>query len=176
MKNSPQLDKTMIGDYLGEDKDQNKAVLYLFIESIDFVGIEFVDALRALLAGFRLPGEGQKVDRIMEKFGEKYVTDNPGRFASAESVYLLSYATIMAHTSIHNPEAKKNAMTLADYKKVTTKIDGGKDLPVEFIENIYNTIEREPFTLDEDEDLKIKLMSQAANSKLKKQDTYLAEI
>jgi Sec7-like guanine-nucleotide exchange factor len=39
----------------------------------------------------------------MEKFGEKYVADNPGQFASAESVYLLSYATIMAHTSIHNP-------------------------------------------------------------------------
>ena len=88
---------------MGEDKDLNKEVLYAFIESINFVKVEYVDALRMLLQGFRLPGEGQKVDRIMEKFGEKYVQDNPGKFASAESVYLLSYATIMAHTSIHNP-------------------------------------------------------------------------
>lgn len=105
LKNSPQLDKTIIGDYLGEDKEVNKEVLYEFIDSINFVKVEYVEALRMLLSGFRLPGEGQKVDRIMEKFGEKYVSDNPGRFASAESIYLLSYATIMAHTSIHNPQA-----------------------------------------------------------------------
>lgn len=42
-----------------------------------------------------MPGEGQKVDRIMEKFGEKYVKDNPEAFGSAECAYLLSYATIM---------------------------------------------------------------------------------
>jgi len=95
----------MIGDYLGEDKELNKSVLYEFIDSIDFKQVVFVDALRMLLQGFRLPGEGQKVDRIMEKFGEKYVHDNPDKFASAESIYLLSYATIMAHTSIHNPQA-----------------------------------------------------------------------
>lgn len=48
-----------------------------------------------MLSGFRLPGEGQKVDRIMEKFGEKFWRDNPELFGSAECVYLLSYATMM---------------------------------------------------------------------------------
>lgn len=63
----------------------------------------FVESLKHLLSGFRLPGEGQKVDRIMEKFGEKYHKDNPDAFGNAESIYLLSYATIMLQTSIHNP-------------------------------------------------------------------------
>jgi Sec7-like guanine-nucleotide exchange factor len=49
LKNSPQLDKTMIGDYLGEDKDVNKGVLYEFIDSISFVKVTYVDSLRNLL-------------------------------------------------------------------------------------------------------------------------------
>jgi brefeldin A-inhibited guanine nucleotide-exchange protein len=57
--------------------------------------VYFVDALKRLLSTFRLPGEGQKVDRIMEKFGEKFCKDNPDAFDSAECAYLLSYATIM---------------------------------------------------------------------------------
>ena len=39
--------------------------------------MEFVPALKKLLSGFRLPGEGQIVDRMMEKFGEKFVSCNP---------------------------------------------------------------------------------------------------
>ena len=81
---TPALDKTAIGDYLGEGEDFNKDVLYALIESIDFTQKPFVTALKLLLAGFRLPGEGQKVDRIMEKFGEKYVKDNPESFGSSE--------------------------------------------------------------------------------------------
>jgi Sec7-like guanine-nucleotide exchange factor len=51
--------------------------------------------MKKLLAGFRLPVEGQKIDRIMEKFGEKYCKDNTDSFGSGECVYLLSYATMM---------------------------------------------------------------------------------
>jgi brefeldin A-inhibited guanine nucleotide-exchange protein len=95
LRSTPTLDKTCIGDYLGEDTELNKAILYYWIDSCDFVNVHFVESLKRLLQGFRLPGEGQKVDRFMEKFGEKYTKDNPDAFGSAECVYLLSYATIM---------------------------------------------------------------------------------
>jgi brefeldin A-inhibited guanine nucleotide-exchange protein len=55
----------------------------------------FVDALKLLLQGFRIPGEGQQVDRFMEKFGEKLSKDRPEEFGNAEGVYLLAYATLM---------------------------------------------------------------------------------
>ena len=54
-----------------------------------------MESLKRMLSGFRLPGEGQKVDRIMEKFGDKFFHDNPESFGSAECIYLLSYATMM---------------------------------------------------------------------------------
>jgi hypothetical protein len=32
------------------------------------------------LEGFRLPGESQKIDRLMEKFAERYCSQNPGAY------------------------------------------------------------------------------------------------
>lgn len=60
-----------------------------------------MQSLKTILQGFRLPGEGQVVDRIMEKFGIKFIEDNPDGtddcqgVMTAECVYLLSYATMM---------------------------------------------------------------------------------
>jgi len=52
--------------------------------------------------GFRLPGEAQKIDRLMEKFAERYCKDNPGVFASVDVAYVLSYSVIMLNTAMHN--------------------------------------------------------------------------
>jgi Sec7-like guanine-nucleotide exchange factor len=154
---STSLDKTKIGEYLGDDAELNKKVLYGYVDSFNFDGVPYVDSLKRLLAGFRLPGEGQKVDRIMEKFGEKYCLDNRDAFGSAECIYLLSYATMMLQTSIHNPQASKSRMTLDDFVKMTKGLNAGKDLDREFLQHIYDTVEKEPFTLTEDEEAKLKL-------------------
>merc|ERR1719330_349267 len=66
------LDKTAIGDYLGEDKPFNKGILYALVDSRDFRNQELDASLRSFLSVFRLPGEAQKIDRMMEKFAEKY--------------------------------------------------------------------------------------------------------
>ena len=54
----------------------NKNVMYAYIDCFDFSGLDFVAALRLLLASFRLPGESQKIDRIMEKFASRYCETN----------------------------------------------------------------------------------------------------
>ena len=113
--------------------------------------------MKKMLAGFRLPGEGQKVDRIMEVFGEKYCKDNHDAFGTAECIYILSYATMILQTSIHNPQAQKTRMSLEDFQKMLKGINNGKDLDRDFVVEIYETVEREPFTLVEDEDAKLKL-------------------
>lgn len=62
----------MIGDYLGQHEDFPLAVMHAYVDSMKFSGMKFDTAIRALLKGFRLPGEAQKIDRIMEKFAERY--------------------------------------------------------------------------------------------------------
>ena len=120
------FDKTMMGDYMGGEKDMNiKAscvfiyhttllplsqarhfvlysrfccghsvpmysllaliaslygflqVMHAYIDQMDFTGMAFAQGIKHFLAGFRLPGEAQKIDRMMEKFAERYCTNNP---------------------------------------------------------------------------------------------------
>ncbi len=54
-----------------------KEVMYAYIDMMNFAGIDFVPALRKFLEGFRLPGEAQKIDRLMEKFASRYCESNP---------------------------------------------------------------------------------------------------
>ena len=77
LKKTPNLDKTKIGEFLGADAPLSKDCLKEFINQYDLRGKEFVPSLRSVLLGFRLPGEGQVVDRVMENFGNKYTSDNP---------------------------------------------------------------------------------------------------
>lgn len=65
---------------------------------------------RTFLSGFRLPGEAQKIDRLMEKFAERFVSCNPDAFKSADVGYVLAYSVIMLNTDAHNPQVK-NKMT-----------------------------------------------------------------
>lgn len=70
------LDKTVVGDFLGDPDKFNKEVMYSYVDQLDFKDKDFVSALRHFLEGFRLPGEAQKIDRLMEKFAARYCECN----------------------------------------------------------------------------------------------------
>ena len=80
--------------------------MYSYIDQIDFADMDFVAALRHLLADFRLPGEAQKIDRIMEKFASRYCETNAqqGVFASPDTAYVLAYSIIMLTTDLHSAQ------------------------------------------------------------------------
>merc|ERR1719495_1911534 len=100
----------MIGDYLGEKNDFNEAVLRAFVELHDFTDLILVQALRQFLWSFRLPGEAQKIDRMMEAFAKRYCDCNPMVFSpnNVDTCYVLSFAVIMLNTSLHNPNIKES--------------------------------------------------------------------
>lgn len=62
----------MVGDFLGDGDAYNREIMFSYIDQFDFAGKDFVSALRMCLEGFRLPGEAQKIDRLMEKFASRY--------------------------------------------------------------------------------------------------------
>lgn len=170
LKETPSLSPTAIGQFLGEDKELNRDVLSNYIDELDFTSkdVGFVDALKMMLGGFRIPGEGQQVDRFMEKFGEKLSRDRPEDYGNAEGVYLLAYATLMLQTSIHNPQAQKMKMTLQDFQKITTGVklsDSGNIDFDKFLVDVFDTVVREPFTLEEDEEARMKLEAAASTNK-----------
>ncbi len=62
---------------MGENEKFNKEVMYAYVDAMDFCGSQFVPAIRKFLEGFRLPGEAQKIDRLMEKFASRFCECNP---------------------------------------------------------------------------------------------------
>ncbi|XP_058123944.1 brefeldin A-inhibited guanine nucleotide-exchange protein 2 [Anopheles ziemanni] len=135
------LDKTQIGDYLGENDEQSRAVMCGYIDAMNFAELDIVAALRYFLEGFRLPGEAQKIDRLMEKFASRYCDCNPNNtlFASADTVYVLAFSVIMLTTDLHSPQVK-HKMTKEQYIKMNRGISDNKDLPEEYLSQIYDEI------------------------------------
>ncbi|SCZ88352.1 BZ3500_MvSof-1268-A1-R1_Chr2-1g04354 [Microbotryum saponariae] len=135
------LDKAQIGEYLGEGDAENIATMHAFVDLMDFTNTAFVDALRAFLQSFRLPGEAQKIDRYMLKFAERYTAGNPGVFANADTAYILAFSVILLNTDAHNPQVKK-PMSKVEFIRNNRGIDDGNDLDEALLVDIYDEINR----------------------------------
>uniref|UniRef100_A0A3B3BNJ9 Cytohesin 1b n=1 Tax=Oryzias melastigma TaxID=30732 RepID=A0A3B3BNJ9_ORYME len=144
------LNKTAIGDYLGERDDFNIKVLHAFLELHEFTDLNLVQALRQFLWSFRLPGEAQKIDRMMEAFAQRYCHCNPGVFQSTDTCYVLSFAVIMLNTSLHNPNVKDKP-SVQRFTAMNRGINDGGDLPEDLLRNLYESIKNEPFKIPEDD-------------------------
>lgn len=66
-------------------------------------------------------------------------------------------------------------MTLEDFAKMLKGINSGSNLNPDFIRKIYEHVERDPFTLNEDDDARIKAEAALANSLKRKQDLFQKE-
>jgi len=95
-----------VGNYLGEKIDFNEKVLKEFVKLHNFKAVILVEALRQFLWSFRLPGESQKIDRMMVVFASHYHEQNPGFFSCSDTCYVLSFSIIMINTLLHNPNVK----------------------------------------------------------------------
>ncbi|KAI4092177.1 MAG: hypothetical protein LQ344_003660 [Seirophora lacunosa] len=143
-----QLDKAMIGEYLGEGEPQNVATMHALVDSMDFTKRRFVDALRQFLQSFRLPGEAQKIDRFMLKFAERYITGNPNAFANADTAYVLAYSVIMLNTDQHSGKMKGKRMTVEDFIKNNRGINDNANLPDEYLTAIFEEIAQNEIVLN----------------------------
>lgn len=139
LRTAPNLDKTVVGDYLGEREDESLKVMRAYVDAMDFSGFGLDEAIRKFLEGFRLPGESQKIDRLMEKFAERFHAQNPTQYRSADTAYVLAFSVIMLNTDAHNPGVK-NKMTKEGFLKNNRGIDDGQDLDQEELGALYDRI------------------------------------
>jgi cytohesin len=144
------LRKQAIGEYLGEKEDFNIKVMEYFIGKQSFRGQPLVPSLRQFLNSFRLPGEAQKIDRLMECFAKKYCEQNPTIFKSSDTCFVLCYSIIMLNTSLHNTSVKEK-ITLEKFLQMHKDIEGCEDISEDLLLNLYENIRSEPFkSPDED--------------------------
>ena len=170
------LDKKAVGAYLGEagkapvagksppswERDWfHKECLSLYCSLFRFEQQSLLDGLRMFLAAFRLPGEAQQIDRILQAFADRCAQvceEAPnGRLAlfshdpkrASDAAYLLSFSIIMLNTDLHNANIREDRkMKLEDFIKNNTDYgrditEKGKELPREYLEGIYESIKEE---------------------------------
>ncbi|KAG7188370.1 hypothetical protein KM043_008024 [Ampulex compressa] len=161
LENSPQgvarflisrkgLSKQMIGEYLGNLQNPfNMAVLECFSHELDLSGMQVDVALRKFQAYFRMPGEAQKIERLMEVFSQRYCQCNHdviSRLRSADTVFVLAFAIIMLNTDLHTPNLKpERRMRLEDFVKNLRGIDDCGDIDRDVLVGIYERVKDNEF-------------------------------
>ncbi|XP_043282422.1 IQ motif and SEC7 domain-containing protein 1 isoform X3 [Venturia canescens] len=161
LENSPQgvarflisrkgLSKQMIGEYLGNLQNSfNMAVLECFSQELDLAGMQVDVALRKFQAYFRMPGEAQKIERLMEIFSQRYCNCNHdvvSRLRSPDTVFVLAFAIIMLNTDLHTPNLKpERRMRLDDFIKNLRGIDDCGDIDRDILIGIYERVKANEF-------------------------------
>lgn len=150
--NTPPLNKTQVGLYISKGPDEkypfHAQVRTAFCSLFEFKSLSFSASLRTFLHKFRLPGEAQCIDRLMEAFAtEMYNQQQDGGpdesplFNSSDSVFRMAFSTIMLNTDLHNPGMKdEKRMTLEGFIRNNRGLNDDKDFPEEFLTELYHEL------------------------------------
>ncbi|WP_041816762.1 T4SS guanine nucleotide exchange effector RalF [Rickettsia akari] len=144
------LNLEFVGDYLGTDGIDNKTVLESFTKQLNFKEKDYLESLRGFLQSFKLPGEAQKIDRLVESFGTNYYEQNlNGEIKSKDAAYILAYQTIMLNTDLHNPSiVKPKKMTFEQLKNNLKGTNESQNFNDTFLKKMYDGIKAKPFVLN----------------------------
>ncbi|KAI8601707.1 hypothetical protein EDD21DRAFT_373786 [Dissophora ornata] len=147
LKTSTRLSKSLLGEYLA--KPSNSEVLKAFIQLFDFHGKRLDESLRELLETFRLPGESQQIERIMELFAETYFATQPRAIASQDAAFILGYAVVMLNTDQHN-RVVTGRMSLEQFSKNLRGVNNGENFAIEYLAEIYDAIRKREIVLPQE--------------------------
>ncbi|KAJ1873393.1 GDP/GTP exchange factor for ARF [Coemansia sp. RSA 990] len=137
LRETPTINKQLLGEYLS--KPSNLEVLQAYLRLFDFSGRRLDEAMRSLLGTFRLPGESQQIERIMETFSAAYFASDPPDIATKDAAFILAYAIIMLNTDQHSPQVK-GRMKFEDFARNLRGVNDKQDFRQGFLTDVYNAI------------------------------------
>ncbi|CAI8012336.1 IQ motif and SEC7 domain-containing protein 1 [Geodia barretti] len=145
------LSKEKIGEFVGEISSEfHMAVLECLLEQMAMKIKPIDEALRDFQILFRMPGEAQKIDKIMQMFALEYFRFNKeGVIKSEDAAYILSFAIMMLHTSLHNPSVKSRT-TKKQWVSMNRGCNDGENFPEQLLLEIYDRIGKREFTTGQD--------------------------
>eukprot|EP00612_Vaucheria_litorea_P008336 CAMPEP_0171470342 /NCGR_PEP_ID=MMETSP0946-20130122/104_1 /TAXON_ID=109269 /ORGANISM="Vaucheria litorea, Strain CCMP2940" /LENGTH=1032 /DNA_ID=CAMNT_0011999727 /DNA_START=62 /DNA_END=3160 /DNA_ORIENTATION=+ len=145
------LSKRKMGEYFASSSSFNQAVFECFLKNLDFKNLSLDQALRRMVVRFRMPGEAQQIDRIMEQFAKRWYDDNnPPDFSCADTAYVLSFSLMMLNTDMYNRNLKEGEkMTVDQFCNNNRGIDQGRNLPRKMLEDMYMRIQANEIRMDE---------------------------
>lgn len=148
---SPDISPVVVGEFFGKNKSFCEDTLVHFLKQFDFSSLSFDESIRIFLTSFKITGEGQIVDRILDFFSREFYKTHKDEFSDAASIHVLSYAWLMIHTSYYNSNATKQ--TFDSFKSMLRGQNGNKDFDDIFLRNLYTSIST--FSIPSEENHKI---------------------
>jgi len=145
------LAKEKVGEYLGNLQSPfAMKVLSCFVQEFThFSGQRIDKAIRTLLSHVRVPGEAQKIERIMEVFGKRFAKCNPGfaaKLKSPDSIVTLSFAVMLLNTDLHTPNIKEDKkMKVNDFVRNLEGVDAGASFDPKLLKAIYKSVKKHEF-------------------------------
>lgn len=146
----------------------------IYLSYLNFKDLTILEAMRYYLSLFEMPGEGQKVERILEHFSQKYSEENPEHY-TADGAYMLSFLLMMLHTNVYNPKVVEK-MSLADFLNIGKNIKNG-DEPVnpEILTVFYHDIQQKPIAIHSLEKRKNEIQAILNHNQKKKSELFKIE-
>lgn len=174
LKEDKRVSPFMIGEIFGGDDDFSLQVLEMYLESLNLKDLTVLESLKYYLSLFELPGESQKVERILEAFAKQYTKDNPDLYTQ-DCTHLLSFLLMMLHTNIHNPQVI-DKMNLQTFLSIGKNIDnGGKPISVEMLTKFFHDILQAPLAIHSLEKRKKEIQETLSRSFKEKQELFKLE-
>eukprot|EP00937_MAST-01D_sp_MAST-1D-sp2_P007282 g7282.t1 len=126
------------------DEEAACAVCSAYASGFCFADASFIIAFRFFLSRFELPGEAQKISRILNAFAATYHRDNPrGRNAlrTCDGVFLLAYSAVMLNVDAHSPNLQgQKRMSRREFERNCRGIDGGADVNSKLLHDVYDSV------------------------------------
>ena len=164
----------IIGELFGNEEDFYLKVLDSYLNSMNFVGQDILQALKHFMTLFEMPGEGQKVERILENFGLKYANDNPDHYIP-DGAHMICFLLVMLHTNVYNPNVA-DKMTLAQFISIGKDIkNDDKTISVETLTRFYTEILAQPLAVHTLEKRRKDIQNTLSRSYKEKQELFKLE-
>eukprot|EP01117_Protostelium_nocturnum_P008079 TRINITY_DN287_c0_g1_i1.p1 TRINITY_DN287_c0_g1~~TRINITY_DN287_c0_g1_i1.p1 ORF type:complete len:894 (+),score=319.39 TRINITY_DN287_c0_g1_i1:253-2934(+) len=144
--NSSHLKKSAIGEYWGEPENFNVDVLKLYLDMIEFKDLPIDEGLRLFLSHFTIPGEAQKIGRILNAFAERYASCNVDLF-TPDLALLVAFALLMLNTDAHNRVMKSERMRKDQFVSNIRGVEYSTPLTTPYLEKLYDNIVKKEIQL-----------------------------
>ena len=82
------------------------------VETLQFAGLPLDSALRRMIALIKLPGEAQKIERVIAAFGTHYMACNPGVIDHLDTAEIMAFSLVMLNVDAHNDQIRKDKKML----------------------------------------------------------------
>ncbi|MES1904320.1 MAG: Brefeldin A-inhibited guanine nucleotide-exchange protein 1 [Paramarteilia canceri] len=143
------LSRESIGNFISNNTDISKAVLHELISIYELKDQDLLECLRKFIGNFKMPGESQKIDRIVVEFASCYYFNNKTSrlLSSQDIVYTITYSILLLNSDLHNPEGLKK-FSKESYVELTKQSLNRPDFPNWYLEKLFESIKNDEIIID----------------------------